>query len=198
MCVRNRKKGCSCKLTPWAKKKLLQTFIFCVSIWMFGQSKIFSFSFYVDYKYMLFAQATWCWTVCPATTSVICVWWQSVKIRYLYWQGRRSSSSSWATTCLSVWPHTTTHINLTYLFLSSLWSDLSMWGHFLIVLNLGNPNLRSAHKNYAATRIKTHFHNALYLSSLSDLSMWGRRLEIISAALTSSYLNWETVSLFIR
>ena len=30
------------------------------------------------------------------------------------------------------------------LFLSSLWSNLSMWGHFLIVLNLRNPNLRSA------------------------------------------------------
>ena len=29
------------------------------------------------------------------------------------------------------------------LYLSSLWSDLSMLGHFLIVLNLGNPNLRT-------------------------------------------------------
>ena len=40
--------------------------------------------------------------------------------------------------------HLATHLNLTLLFLSSLWSDLSMWGHFLIVLNLRNPNLRSA------------------------------------------------------
>ena len=31
------------------------------------------------------------------------------------------------------------------LFLSSLWLDLSMWGHFLIVLNLRYPNMRSAH-----------------------------------------------------
>ena len=30
------------------------------------------------------------------------------------------------------------------LFLSSLWSDLSMWWHFLIVLNLRNPNLWSS------------------------------------------------------
>ena len=39
--------------------------------------------------------------------------------------------------------HLATHLNLTLLFLSSLWSDLSMWGHFLIVLNLRNPNLIS-------------------------------------------------------
>ena len=38
-------------------------------------------------------------------------------------------------------PPPTTHINLTKLFLSSLLSDLSMWGHFLIVLNLKNPKL---------------------------------------------------------
>ena len=41
-------------------------------------------------------------------------------------------------------PPTTTHINFTLLFLSSLWSDLSMWGHFLIVLNLRKLNLISA------------------------------------------------------
>ena len=75
------------------------------------------------------------------------------------WQGRRSKSTAQlccATTCSSVWPHTTTttthhhhhHINSTWLFLSPLWSDLSMWGHFFIVLNLSNPNLRSAHKNF--------------------------------------------------
>ena len=47
--------------------------------------------------------------------------------------------------CLSVWLHTTTHHpNLTKLFLSSLWSDLSMWGQFLIVLNFRNKNLRSS------------------------------------------------------
>ena len=33
----------------------------------------------------------------------------------------------------------TTHINFTLLFLSPLWSDWSMLGHFLIVLNLKNP-----------------------------------------------------------
>ena len=37
----------------------------------------------------------------------------------------------------------TTHPNFSQQFLSSLWSDLSMWGHFLIVLNLRNQNLRS-------------------------------------------------------
>ena len=31
-----------------------------------------------------------------------------------------------------------THNNFASLFLSSLWSDLSMWGHFLIVLNLSS------------------------------------------------------------
>ena len=36
------------------------------------------------------------------------------------------------------------NINFPLLFLSPLWSDLSMWGHFLIVLNLRNPNLISA------------------------------------------------------
>ena len=45
-------------------------------------------------------------------------------------------------------PPPPTHPNWTKLFLSSLWSDLSMWGHFLIVLNLRNPNLRPAHKNF--------------------------------------------------
>ena len=49
--------------------------------------------------------------------------------------------------------------NFTKLFLSSLWSDLSMWGHFLIVLNLRNQNLRSV-------CINTHLNNALYFSSL--------------------------------
>ena len=39
--------------------------------------------------------------------------------------------------------HTNIHINFTLLFLSSLWSDLIMWGHFLTVLNLRNPNLIS-------------------------------------------------------
>ena len=34
------------------------------------------------------------------------------------------------------------------LYLSSLGSNLSMWGHFLTVLNLRNPNLRPAHKNF--------------------------------------------------
>ena len=81
-----------------------------------------------------------------------------------YWHGRGSSSSSWATTCLIVCPHTTTttqhhpqefcaamHIKTPLdnaVYFSSLWSDLSMWGHFLIVLNLRNPNLRSEHKNF--------------------------------------------------
>ena len=36
-----------------------------------------------------------------------------------------------------------------------------MWGHFLIVLNLRNINLRSA-----AMHIKTHLDNALYFSTL--------------------------------
>ena len=37
-----------------------------------------------------------------------------------------------------------THLDNT-LYLSSLWSDLSKWGHFFIVLfNLRNPNLRSS------------------------------------------------------
>ena len=38
-------------------------------------------------------------------------------------------------------------LTLLRLFLSSLWSYLSMWGHFLIVLNLRNPYLMSAHRN---------------------------------------------------
>ena len=37
-----------------------------------------------------------------------------------------------------------THINFTLLFLSSLWSDLGMWGHYLIVLSLRNSNFTSA------------------------------------------------------
>ena len=37
--------------------------------------------------------------------------------------------------------HLPSHLNFTLLFLSSLWSDLRMWGPFLIVLNLRNPNL---------------------------------------------------------
>ena len=36
-----------------------------------------------------------------------------------------------------------THLDNT-LYLSSLWSDLSKWGHFLIVLNLRKSNLRSS------------------------------------------------------
>ena len=55
--------------------------------------------------------------------------------------------------------------------LSSLSSDLSMWGHFLIVLNLSN-----------------HLDNALYLSSMwSDLSMWGQSLSM-STTLSSQEL----------
>ena len=57
--------------------------------------------------------------------------------------------------CLALWKILTSsalavkfskthHINFALLFLSSLWSDLSVWGHYLIVLNLRNPNLRSA------------------------------------------------------
>ena len=41
-------------------------------------------------------------------------------------------------------PTTTTHENFHLLVLGPLWSDLSMGGQFLIVLNLRNPNLRSA------------------------------------------------------
>ena len=43
------------------------------------------------------------------------------------------SAQLWARASLSVWPHTTTHhppIPPTWT-VSSLWSDLSMWGHFL-------------------------------------------------------------------
>ena len=36
-----------------------------------------------------------------------------------------------------------THLDNT-LYLSSLWSDLSKWGHYFIVLNLRKPNLRSS------------------------------------------------------
>ena len=36
-----------------------------------------------------------------------------------------------------------THLDNT-LYLSSLWSDLSKWGHFFKVLNLRKPNLRSS------------------------------------------------------
>ena len=35
-------------------------------------------------------------------------------------------------------------------------SDLSMWGHFLIVLNLRNPNLRSAHMNFTRQSALRH------------------------------------------
>ena len=40
------------------------------------------------------------------------------------------------------------HINLTELFLRPLWSVLSMKGHFSIVIDLRNQNLRSAYKNF--------------------------------------------------
>ena len=33
--------GSCCKLSPWVKKKLLQTFTLCATIWMFGQSQIY-------------------------------------------------------------------------------------------------------------------------------------------------------------
>ena len=36
-----QKKRSCCELTPWVKKKLLQTFTLCASIWMFGQSQIY-------------------------------------------------------------------------------------------------------------------------------------------------------------
>ena len=39
--------------------------------------------------------------------------------------------------------HLPTHINFTWLLLNSLWSDLGMWGHYLIVLSptqLNQPN----------------------------------------------------------
>ena len=41
-------------------------------------------------------------------------------------------------------PPPPTHINFTWLLPSSLWSDLSMWGHYLIVLSLRNSNFTSA------------------------------------------------------
>ena len=43
-----------------------------------------------------------------------------------------------------VWSHTTTH----HLFLSSLWSDMSICRHLLLVLNLRNSNLRSRCKDF--------------------------------------------------
>ena len=54
---------------------------------------------------------------------------------------------------------------------SSLWSDQSMWGQFLIVLNLRNLNLR--------LHIKTHLDNTLYLSSL--WSDWSCAAELVIA-----------------
>ena len=44
-------------------------------------------------------------------------------------------------------PPPPTDINFTLLFLSPLWSNVSMWGHFWKLHNLRNSILRSAHKN---------------------------------------------------
>ena len=42
------------------------------------------------------------------------------------------------------------------LYFSSLWSDLSNWGHFFKVLNLRNPNLRSSLSQ--VTVVRWHFY----------------------------------------
>ena len=59
------------KLTPWVKKKLLQTFTLCASIWMFGQSQI---SDQINIFHCNHIQATWCWTGSPATSSISFAW----------------------------------------------------------------------------------------------------------------------------
>ena len=45
-----------------------------------------------------------------------------------------------------------THLDST-LYLSSLWSDLSKWGHYFIVLNLRKPNLRSSLSQLSAAEL---------------------------------------------
>ena len=60
-----------------------------------------------------------------------------------------------------------THLDNT-LYLSSLWSDLSKWGHFFIVLNLRNPNLRSSLSQIWAVEL----FQSLSLQSLSWFSMF--------------------------
>ena len=45
-----------------------------------------------------------------------------------------------------------THLENT-LYLSSLWSDLSKWGHYFIVLNLRKPNLRSSLSQLSAQEL---------------------------------------------
>ena len=47
-----------------------------------------------------------------------------------------------------------THLDNT-LYLSSLWSDLSKWGHYFIVLNLRKPNLRSSLSQLSAPELVT-------------------------------------------
>ena len=70
-------------------------------------------------------------------------------------QSQKSKSEVW-TQEFHVAMHIKTPLD-NALYLSSLWSDLSMWGHFLIVLNLRNPNLRSAHKNFVRQCTLRHF-----------------------------------------
>ena len=52
-----------------------------------------------------------------------------------------SSLSRSSKSCIGVRCTTHHHRNFSWLFISSLWSDLSMWGHLILLLNL--RNLRS-------------------------------------------------------
>ena len=45
---KGNKGSCCCKLSPWVKLKLLQTFTLCANIWMLGQSQI---SFMIIYSF---------------------------------------------------------------------------------------------------------------------------------------------------
>ena len=64
---------------------------------------------------------------------------RAVKVK-ICWQARKSSSCS---RCLPSTPTTQPPHKLYFTF---LWSDLSMWGHFLTLLR--NLNLRSVHMNF--------------------------------------------------
>ena len=94
-----------------------------------------------------------------------------------YWQARQMQSSSDHLRWLRSLPCTPTiHINFSQQFLSSLWSDLSMWGHFLIVLSISETQnwYCLAHWNVAMCT-RTHFrtHSVSLVSGEQSYIIWG-------------------------
>ena len=75
------------------------------------------------------------------------------------------------------------------LFLSSLWPDLSIWGHFLRELNLRNLNLRAAHIDFSRQCILRHIKTILSISAPCG-QIWA-----VLLSLSSLILSWFVVML---